>query len=106
MAKFTQFERDWHEIRAYDEKRVESLAKSMWSVVFIDHKPILQRIKDIERFRKKATFIVVHDTQDGRYEYEKILPSFKYRFDWKLYHPWTTRKENTASSTNSRTYTV
>ena len=51
-----------------------------YGMVFIDHAPALRRIEDIKRLREKTDVFVIHDTEDPRYNYESILPTFKYQY--------------------------
>ena len=61
-----------------------------WGVVFIDHRPGERRKLDIFRFKNASEMIVVHDTQQPSYDYEKALCSFKFRLDYKRFDTWTT----------------
>lgn len=68
--------------------------KSIWGVVFIDHRPGERRKIDIKRFANKADIIVVHDTENPDYGYESVFKDFKYRYDYKRYCPFTTLVSN------------
>ncbi len=62
-----------------------------WSVVFIDHAPGKRRVVDIQRLRSHTDIFVVHDTDAFfYYGYQKILPSFKYRYVYRRYKKQTT----------------
>lgn len=76
---------DWDKCEVFD---------SNWDVVFIDHEPITQRVKDLKRLKDKASYIVIHDSGDPIYGYERILKDFKYRHDYKYLRPWTTVVSN------------
>lgn len=62
-----------------------------WAVVFVDHGPAERRKIDIEALRDKCELMVVHDTEDLRYEYpEDLFAKFTHRFDYKRLTPHTT----------------
>jgi len=65
-----------------------------WGVVFIDHRPGERRAIDIVRFANKADIIVVHDTETASYNYEPVLNTFKYRYNYKRYNVYTTLVSN------------
>lgn len=66
-----------------------------WGVVFIDHRPGERRAIDIQRLRKNADIIVVHDTEYAGYNYEPVLSTFKYRFSYERYQTQTTLVSDT-----------
>jgi hypothetical protein len=63
-------------------------------LMFVDSKPGEERKNLIERYRILTKVFVVHDTEPGAeyvYGMNKILSSFKYRYDYKPEGmPWTT----------------
>jgi hypothetical protein len=63
-----------------------------WGVIFIDHDG--HRGEDAVKFKDKADFIVLHDSDERCYGYDKLEGHFKYRFDWKECKPWTTVVSN------------
>jgi hypothetical protein len=65
-----------------------------WGVVFVDHRPGERRKIDVEKFKNSAQIIVVHDTQQPTYEYEPVLETFTYRYDYKRYSVYTTIVSN------------
>ena len=65
-----------------------------WGVVFIDHAPILQRVKDVIKFKDNADYIIIHDSNERCYGYDKIYSYFKYRYDYKDCIPNTTVLSN------------
>jgi hypothetical protein len=68
-----------------------------WGLVFIDHSPPARRIVEIERFAKRADYIVIHDTEpehDSGYHFSKIWPLFKYVYHWKKLFQWTSVVSN------------
>ena len=66
-----------------------------WDVIFIDHTPEKRRKVDIARLRDHTKIFVVHDTEAEIYEYEDVLSSFKYRYDYKIYPTYTTLVSDT-----------
>lgn len=60
-----------------------------WSVALIDNHPEASRKHLIEKLKDRAEVLVIHDTEEAGYELETVLPSFKYRFDYKELFPWT-----------------
>jgi len=73
---------DWASARPIDE--------GPWDVALIDHAPGARRVPDIRRLMHRATFLVVHDTEDPDYGYESVLPQFRHRHDDRRVRPWTT----------------
>jgi hypothetical protein len=71
-----------------------------WSVVFIDHDgppydPYGRRKIDALRLKDRADYLVIHDTQEPAFDYDKRFWSyFKYRYDWKFCTPNTTIVSN------------
>jgi hypothetical protein len=65
-----------------------------WDLAFVDQHPCEARGPAIQMLRVQTRFIVAHDTEPSthvhRYGYEPLLSSFKYRFDYKRFIPWTT----------------
>ena len=66
---------------------------SGWSVVFIDHAPGERRNIEIEK-AVNAQFVVIHDTHDPAYEYEKTLPLYKFQYRYEKLIPWTSVVSN------------
>lgn len=96
IDKFKRLKTDSHRIHlinSYDELSTDG----HWSVVFIDHGPNTRRITEIERFADKADYMIIHDTEARRkdvYSYHKVLPLFKYRYDFKGTYPETSVVSN------------
>ncbi len=91
-AKSTDLKTAWHEIYLIEpgeEDNLKLIDEVEWGVVFIDHSPTKRRIIDINRFKNKTHFMVVHDTEAGCYNYEPTFKTFRYRWDWKRWKPWT-----------------
>ena len=85
LHKF-QWVHKWEECALIDEHR--------WNIVLVDHAPGERRKEDIKRLTNNADYLIVHDTEEGGYQYETVLPSFKYRYDYKVVRPWTTVVSN------------
>lgn len=66
-----------------------------WSVVLVDHacKPPHSRAEDAKKF-KDVDLMILHDSEDPVYEYEKVYPLYKYRYDYKDAVPNTTVLSN------------
>jgi hypothetical protein len=91
LEKFEYMQSEKHQFYCpADWTKLEVIDVYRWSVVFIDHHPPLRRKIDIERLQNNADFLVIHDTENPIYHYEQVLAAFKYRFDYKKLHPWTT----------------
>jgi len=76
-------------VKDWDKAEIE---KTHWSLAFLDQRPGERRYLDALRLKDKADFIVLHDSEpkmDIYYQYSKIYPSFKYRFDYTKFLPNT-----------------
>lgn len=92
LTRFEDLRADWHTLHHVEpgkEDEFKLVDEIHWGVVFMDHALAERRVKEIERFRKRATFIVVHDTEASIYGYESVLRTFRYRFDWRRWIPHT-----------------
>lgn len=70
-------------VASFDQVPIED---RLWAVALVDHAPAHRRITEIERLREYAMLIVVHDTEPKHaraYNYEPILTSFRYRWDYR-----------------------
>jgi hypothetical protein len=69
--------------------------KQDWGVLLIDNYTG-QRVKDLIKFKDSADYIVVHDTdKPEQYGFtDDVWGLFKYRYDWRECHPWTTVVSN------------
>ena len=95
IEEFKFLKSPFHELYLVDDQALCSLIDNVrWSMVLIDHAPGERRKFDIERLKDKADFLIIQDTEEAGYEYEKVLPQFKYRFDYKIVRPWTTVVSN------------
>ena len=79
-------------ITSWDECPIESMR---WGVALVDHAPAKRRKIDIARLADRADVIVVHDTEEPAYGYDRVLSTFKYRLDDRSCTPWTTLLSNT-----------
>lgn len=69
----------------------DAIPDGEWSVVFVDHGPAERRKIDVDGLRDKCELMVVHDTEDIRYEYpDALFAKFAHRFDYKRLTPHTT----------------
>lgn len=66
--------------------------KGHWSVALIDQ--YQNRAKMAIYLKDKVDYILLHDSEAHCYDYDKVWPYFKYRFDWKFAKPWTTVLSN------------
>jgi len=89
-----KFQSKLHRIRKIEDWNKMDFKKH-WGVVFIDHAPAKRRGQDVINFKNSADYIVMHDTEDEKnYEYNRVWPYFKYRFDWKEGWPNTSVVSN------------
>lgn len=95
VERFASFQGDGHELRWVQSWDAIDLADRVWDVVLVDHYPAARRGHDIARLADRARFIVVHDSEDRiNYGYDSVLPGFRFRYDYKRLHPWTTVVSN------------
>lgn len=96
-----KFQSDLHRVKfveSWDDIEIEEPV----SILFIDHHPSSQRSLDVIKFKDKADFIIIHDTErddPNTYDYSRIWPHFKYRYDYKDVKPYTTVVSNTIDVT-------
>lgn len=88
-----RFRTETHEVNFVTDWDKESFNKTKWDVVLIDH-GVKRRVKDILRLKNCAKYIVIHDTEDKIYGYDKIWSKFKYVYHWKFCTPWTSVVSN------------
>lgn len=75
----------------------EMIDKTEWSIVFIDHIPHNRRGKELFRVANNSKLIILHDTNpdfQDLYNTREILNSFKYRYDFVKFTPFTTVLSN------------
>jgi predicted O-methyltransferase YrrM len=83
---------DWHEVNFVTDWSKIDTSSNHWGVVFVDHYPAQQRRLEIERVADNAEFVIAHDSElkhDKDYQYSKIAPLFKYRYDYNKFYPNT-----------------
>ncbi len=94
LQKFEHMRCDLHLTQLKDDPAdtgwLNGVEPEEWGVVFVDHSPGRSRRRAVERARKIAEYIVVHDTEELGYGLEDLLSSFKYRKDFRRSRPWTT----------------
>ena len=92
---------DYHKmiaIKDWDKAPIER----PWDVVLVDHDDIRRSI-EIKRLANYAKYIIVHDTDPKAalgYEYPKIWPLFKYRYDYTKVSPNTSVLSNLVDLSN------
>jgi len=95
VAQFAHLKAPWHRILLVPDIAIylaaEVIEGKRWSVVFEDSGRAQFRPDNIAAVRKAADLIIVNNTEPGRpvYQYERILPSFPHRWDYKRYPVWT-----------------
>lgn len=91
-----RFQSDYHDVILVDTFDNADIEKH-WNIAFVDHQPCLRRVVEIARLAAFADYVVLHDTQISRkedYQYYKIYPMFKYRYDFKEVRPHTSVLSN------------
>lgn len=63
-------------VASYDECPIEA---AVWGVALVDHAPAERRAVDIRRLAQHARVLVVHDSEDLAYGYDRILDLFKHQ---------------------------
>lgn len=97
--KFVGYNCDFHHIKYIEDWDSIPSDYIDWSIVFIDHRPGKRRRTDALRFKDKADYILLHDSepeQNKFFGYKKIYPEFKYVYQY------TKTKPNTAVLSNFR----
>lgn len=82
---------DFHEVNFVEDWSKIDLS-GHWGLAFVDHYPANQRIKEIVRLVDNVDYIVAHDSEprhDSGYQYSKVAPLFKYRYDYDKFYPHT-----------------
>lgn len=90
--QYKKFETDWHQVRLIGSMDDVSADYMDWGVVFIDHRPATDRRTQARRFRNKAQYILLHDSepeQNKFFGYKKIYPEFKYVYQYTKTKPHT-----------------
>jgi len=82
---------DFHEVHLVDDWSKIDISQH-WSIVFVDHWPSSQRRIEIERVANNADYVIAHDSElehDKDYQYSKVAPLFKHRYDYNKFYPPT-----------------
>lgn len=85
---------DWHEVNFVTDWSKIDIADIFehWGLVFVDHYPAQQRHIEIARVANNADYVIAHDSElrhDKDYQYSKIAPLFKYRYNFDKFYPPT-----------------
>jgi hypothetical protein len=78
-----RFRTDTHEVHFVTDWDKANFDKEAWDVVFVDHRAE-RRVKDILRLKNRAKYIVIHDTEEKIYGFDKIWPRFKHVYHWNF----------------------
>jgi hypothetical protein len=98
--KAKRMQSDYHDIIFVENWKNIPLEEKHWGLALVDHDPHKERAITIERLKDNADYIVAHDTEprsEKGYNYPRIYPLFKYRFDDKKVEPWTSVFSNTVN---------
>jgi len=83
---------DYHSVQ-HIRKWTDDVASGKWSVVLIDHHPREPKVnagplraKDAIRFAD-SEYVIMHDSD--HYDYSKVYPKFKYRYEYTKAKPNT-----------------
>lgn len=90
--KFKGYDCDWHSIRYTEDWDAISQDFTYWSLIFIDQRPAKRRRLDALKYRFKADYIILHDSepeQDKFFGYRSIYPKFKYVYQYTKARPYT-----------------
>ena len=69
---------------SYNDSQFRDSIDEKWDVVFVD--TIKENRKSLVQFLgEKAQLIVCHDTEHSVYRWNRVLPKFKYRYDFTFY---------------------
>ena len=82
FRRFRKLRKHWFDVRFVKDLDDADLSGD-WCIAFIDHSPGKRRAVDIARVTD-AEYVVIHDSESPNvYDYEKIYPLFKYRYDYR-----------------------
>jgi len=87
-----RYEHEYHKIILVEDWSKIDIDSTHWSVVLIDHRPALRRREEAVRLKHNANYILLHDSEEKVrtfYGYERILPHFKYRYNYDKLIPNT-----------------
>jgi len=91
-ARAKKLQSSYHDVIFVESWDKVPFEEKHWGLAFIDCDPHASRATAIERLKDNADYIVAHDTEprsEKGYNYPRIYPLFKYRFDDKRVMPWT-----------------
>jgi len=91
LERYTGMTSERHRFARRDDpaKFLDESSNTQMGVVFVDHAPGNTRADAVEKARKVADYVVVHDTEDNGYEIWDTLQSFKYVRHFRYMRPWT-----------------
>ena len=87
-----RYEHEHHKVILVEDWAKMDIDSTHWSVVLIDHKPAPRRRDEAVRLKYKANYILLHDSEENVrtfYGYRRILPQFKYRYNYDKLIPNT-----------------
>jgi hypothetical protein len=94
LESFKHFAREWHSLRFVSSFTGLPEYSNYYGLVFVDHGISLQRGSSVEALQN-VPIIVCHDTCHAwLYNYEPLLSTFKYRFNYKQKGPQTSVVSN------------
>lgn len=70
-----------------------------YSVAFLDHAPAWRRGIDAIRLANVADLVIIHDSDATDIFLDEVWPHYKYCYDFKPCHPFTTVVSNTIDVT-------
>jgi len=91
-----KMENEYHHI-VYCPSWDEIPTDKHWGMIFIDHGPNERRRTEIEKFKDKCDYMVIHDTEPASnraYKYSEIWHLFKYKYDYNKILPATSVVSN------------
>jgi len=95
VARYHGLRSDHHRIESVESWDDCPIEGTRWAVALVDHAPAARRIVDIQRLADRADVVILHDTEEAAYEYERVYDKFAYRLDHRDRVPWTTILSNT-----------
>lgn len=90
--KFKEYNCDWHYIKFVEDWDSIPTEYIDWGLVFLDHRPAMRRRVDALKYKNKADYILLHDSepeQNRFFGYQKIYSEFKYVYQYKDCKPNT-----------------
>lgn len=77
LSKFLDLESDLHKLYVVKDWEKFGIVDRKWDVAFVDHSPGERRVFEIERLRRKARFVLVHDSEGITYGFEPYFAKYK-----------------------------